>query len=187
MVETILEAAGQLLVEKGYQGATTTAIAERAGVSIGSLYQYFGTREELFQELVRRHGQTFHAPLIEAGQRLLSGKESPLAVLGDLTRAIVAAHTARPELMAALELELPKVGPPETARWQAEMTAESSRFLAAQLPGDPECRLADAWVATVMIASVARALGHNPPEGVDPQKALEAVERALAAILGGKP
>ena len=41
MVEAILEATIRVLVERGYEGATTITIAARAGVSVGSLYQYF--------------------------------------------------------------------------------------------------------------------------------------------------
>lgn len=40
-VDAIVEAAGRLLVEHGRLGVTTNAVAERAGVSIGSLYQYY--------------------------------------------------------------------------------------------------------------------------------------------------
>jgi AcrR family transcriptional regulator len=46
-VEVILDAAALLLVEDGYQRTTTNRIAERAGVSIGSLYQYFPNRNAL--------------------------------------------------------------------------------------------------------------------------------------------
>ena len=46
-VEVILDAAGLLLVDEGYEQTTTNRIAERAGVSIGSLYQYFPNRESV--------------------------------------------------------------------------------------------------------------------------------------------
>lgn len=187
LVEAILEAAAQLLVEKGYKGTTTTAVADRAGVSIGSFYQYFASREELFQELTRRHGRTVHPHLVEAAQRLQSGEEPPLGVLTDLLHALVAEHAGRPALMAALDRELPKAGPPETAQWQADLTAACARFLAGQLPGEPEGRMAKAWVATTLIASVARALGHHPPGDLDPGLALDAAARALAAVLDGRP
>lgn len=55
MVDAALEATELLLVETGYESATTTRIAERAGISIGSLYQYFSNRDAIFAELQRRH------------------------------------------------------------------------------------------------------------------------------------
>lgn len=51
LVAAVLEAAAQVLEERGYEGATIARIAERAGVSVGSLYQYFGTKDALFEAL----------------------------------------------------------------------------------------------------------------------------------------
>ena len=53
-VDKILAAAAQVLAEEG-DGATTDRIAARAGVSIGSLYQYFPNKGALMLELARRH------------------------------------------------------------------------------------------------------------------------------------
>ena len=51
----ILEAAAQLFGESGYEGTTTNRVAERAGVSIGSVYQYFPSKEALLVALAERH------------------------------------------------------------------------------------------------------------------------------------
>ena len=53
-VESILEAAARVLAQQGYAAATTNRIAEVAGVSIGTLYEYFGNREQVFDALIRR-------------------------------------------------------------------------------------------------------------------------------------
>jgi AcrR family transcriptional regulator len=53
-VEVILDAAALLLVDEGYEQATTNRIAERAGVSIGSLYQYFPNRESVVAAVAHR-------------------------------------------------------------------------------------------------------------------------------------
>ncbi|MEM7152403.1 MAG: TetR/AcrR family transcriptional regulator [Myxococcota bacterium] len=53
-VEAIVDAAAQILEAQGPQHATTNHIAERAGVSIGTLYQYFPNKQALFTELARR-------------------------------------------------------------------------------------------------------------------------------------
>ncbi|RJR49660.1 MAG: TetR/AcrR family transcriptional regulator [Desulfobacteraceae bacterium] len=50
-VEVILEAAAQVFAEEGYF-ATTNRIAQRAGVSIGSLYQYFNNKDEILSEMI---------------------------------------------------------------------------------------------------------------------------------------
>ncbi|HTJ91654.1 MAG TPA: TetR/AcrR family transcriptional regulator [Pararobbsia sp.] len=54
-VAALLEAAGQVFAEKGYDAATMTAIAARGGSSIGSLYQFFPTKDEVAQALLQRY------------------------------------------------------------------------------------------------------------------------------------
>ena len=54
-VEAILDAAAQLFVQRGFAATTTNAIAERAGVSIGTLYQYFADKAAIVIELESRH------------------------------------------------------------------------------------------------------------------------------------
>src|SRR5256885_17137254 len=54
-VEAIVEAAAQVFERHGYAAGTTNRIAERAGVSIGSLYQYFPNKDAIVAELARRH------------------------------------------------------------------------------------------------------------------------------------
>lgn len=57
MVARLLNATAQTLAERGLDGTTTNHIAERAGVSIGSLYQYFPDKESLIEALLTRMGQ----------------------------------------------------------------------------------------------------------------------------------
>ena len=53
-VEEILDAAEAVIAEVGVEGATTNAIAERAGSSVGSLYHFFPSRDAIIQALARR-------------------------------------------------------------------------------------------------------------------------------------
>nr|WP_246195886.1 TetR family transcriptional regulator [Halopolyspora algeriensis] len=55
----MLEACGQLIDEVGYDGLTTTLIAERAGVAVGSLYQFFPDKRAVVQELTLRNLDRF--------------------------------------------------------------------------------------------------------------------------------
>ncbi|WP_026872070.1 TetR/AcrR family transcriptional regulator [Inquilinus limosus] len=63
MVERILSAAQQLLGAVGFKGLTTIAIAERAELSVGSLYQYFPNKEAVILELARRWFSAFRTVL----------------------------------------------------------------------------------------------------------------------------
>ena len=51
-IRTILDGAAQILIEQGYSRATTNRIAERSGFSVGTLYQYFEGKEDVYRELM---------------------------------------------------------------------------------------------------------------------------------------
>jgi AcrR family transcriptional regulator len=59
-VEAILKAAGALFGEVGYDGVTTNLIAERAGVPVGSIYQFFETKDDIVAALVERFQARIH-------------------------------------------------------------------------------------------------------------------------------
>lgn len=65
-VSTILDACSRLLVSEGFYSITTDKIAKEAGVSIGSLYQFFGNKESVVQAVVKN--------LMEEDKRILSEK-----------------------------------------------------------------------------------------------------------------
>ncbi|MDA3644541.1 TetR family transcriptional regulator [Saccharopolyspora indica] len=58
-VEKMLVACAELIDEVGYDGLTTTLIAERAGVAVGSLYQFFPDKRAVVQELTLRNLDRF--------------------------------------------------------------------------------------------------------------------------------
>ncbi len=57
IVDNILEATQICIAEQGLLNVTTPKIAERSGVSVGSIYQYFGNKEEIIQELLLRKSE----------------------------------------------------------------------------------------------------------------------------------
>ncbi len=72
-VVEVLEAAAQVIAETGYEAATMTAVAERAGASIGALYQYFPNKDAIVQALRHQCAEELQArwtPLAEQGSRL---------------------------------------------------------------------------------------------------------------------
>lgn len=54
LVDSLLSATANVLVQRGYEGLTTNRVADEAGVSVGSLYQYFPNKESLVEALIRR-------------------------------------------------------------------------------------------------------------------------------------
>jgi AcrR family transcriptional regulator len=81
----IAEAALALFRERGYEAATMRDIAKRAGVSTGSAYYYFSSKEELIKEFYARN-QAAH---LAACWRLLATETDLSARLGGTVRALV--------------------------------------------------------------------------------------------------
>lgn len=106
-VEAILDAAAQVLIAQGYEGATTNRIAQRAGVSIGSLYQYYPNKEAVVAALIERH----HAQCLEVFIRHISeAVEAPLRVgIRRVIEGMVAAYRVSPRLHRVLIAQVPKV------------------------------------------------------------------------------
>ena len=57
MVDALVKATARILVKEGFDKASTNRIAEKAGVSVGSLYQYFPSKEALVAAVMERHQQ----------------------------------------------------------------------------------------------------------------------------------
>ncbi|XDA98429.1 TetR/AcrR family transcriptional regulator [Sulfitobacter sp. LCG007] len=97
----ILEAAARILEQEGRDSLTTNRIAVRAGVSIGSLYQYFPNKAAILASLLR----DTRAGLLDDMRAVLrtSGGQSPEDVVDALIRAGMTHQFSRPRL--ALELE----------------------------------------------------------------------------------
>jgi AcrR family transcriptional regulator len=104
-VEAVLEAAVRILKREGIDALTTNRIAEVAGVSIGSLYQYFPHKESIFEALHRRHIEEIDR-LIHA--QLTRHASSSLEILiRTMIEAMIEAHTIDPELSGLLATEVP--------------------------------------------------------------------------------
>ncbi|WP_250454942.1 TetR/AcrR family transcriptional regulator [Caballeronia sp. ATUFL_M2_KS44] len=99
-VAAIVEAAAQILETEGIAGFNTNAVAERAGVSIGSLYQYFPGKDALTVALMHRESQRFHDDAAVA-LTLESGEEA----LDYLIGASVRQQLQRPMLARLLDVE----------------------------------------------------------------------------------
>jgi AcrR family transcriptional regulator len=107
-VEAILLAAARILVRFGYDRASTNRIAEAAGVSVGSLYQYFPSKEALVAALVDRHVSEMSEVLAPALERLVA---APLPVaVREMVRLMLEAHAIDPELHRILVEQTPRIG-----------------------------------------------------------------------------
>lgn len=107
-VGALLEATARILVRDGYERASTNRIAAAAGVSIGSLYQYFPGKEALVAAVVERHNRDLMA-VIEGAMAEVA--DAPLEVgVRRLVAAALEAHAVDPELHRVLAEQTPRAG-----------------------------------------------------------------------------
>ncbi|MEL6061038.1 MULTISPECIES: TetR/AcrR family transcriptional regulator [unclassified Methylobacterium] len=141
-VRTILEGAARVLEERGLDGYTTNAVAERAGVSIGSVYQYFPGKEALTAALVARE-----TALLTAAVRAAPAAATPEDGLRRIVRACVAHQMARPRLALLLDREESRLQLADTLGSVAgDLTTALLALLArlgAALPAEPETAAGD--------------------------------------------
>jgi AcrR family transcriptional regulator len=122
-IDAIFEATIQVLLARGLDGVTTIQIADRAGVSIGSLYQYFPNKRALMAAVVRRHvGEV--ADLTIAACRSTHGK-TVAEMCAAMIEAFVAAKTRRPEVSRALYLPSAAVNADAIVKEESARCAEA--------------------------------------------------------------
>lgn len=151
-VEAILEAATEILIRDGYATLTTNRIAERAGVNIASLYQYFPGKEAIVAELRRRHGAEQRAAL----RAVLTAR--PGGTLDSTIRTLVsvgvAGHAREPALHRVFTEDMPALGYREVEAIDAPIFDAMRRLLR-------EARVKDVDLALWVIATASGAILHR--------------------------
>ena len=96
-VEALIAAAAAIIAENGYEAATLTAVAERAGASIGSLYQYFPDKSAVARALARRYG----AELAESWRSLIAeaGDMTTERLVGTMFATVARFHADHPAFL----------------------------------------------------------------------------------------
>lgn len=183
-VDIILQATARVLAEHGYAGTNTNRIAETAGVSVGSLYQYFPNKNALIAALHDRHDQQMLALIDE----VLDG--NPAATLRERVAAIVAAslraHLLEPALHRVLEREFPLFDQPrDHSRADQDIHRRMRHLLELHRE---EIAQQDRELATYVVLRIMESLVHavalEPPAGFDPRQLERAVVDAVMGYLG---
>src|SRR5438445_6636451 len=108
-VDVILAATARVLVKEGYDKASTNRIAEAAGVSVGSLYQYFPSKEALVAALIEQHSAEMMR-FIEEKANSTTPADPLRGVVRDVVQAMIDAHRVNPKLHRVLMEQVPRVG-----------------------------------------------------------------------------
>lgn len=162
--EAILTAAAQVLVQEGVDRATTNRIAERAGVSIGSLYQYFPNKAAILTAIVDRHIDDMLGML---GRATIELADRPLAdAVRHYVAAVIEVHKLHPELHRVLSGQLGRLGSDAKL---SEMTARAHALVRGYLElRKHELRAVDidmaAWILVVSVDALIHEATNNAPE-----------------------
>lgn len=106
----ILDAAREVFAAHGYAAGTTNRIADAAGVSIGSLYQYFPNKDSILVELVRDHIATGTAATLAVVPERIDPADLPVTIRR-VVAAMVNVHAGDRRLHQVLFEEAPRPGP----------------------------------------------------------------------------
>lgn len=157
-IAAVLEAAAQVLQREGYARATTNRIAERAGVSVGTLYQYFADKEQIFDALIGREIEG----LLGVLQRVaFDPKDSIADSLRHLLQLLVRARPDAPLLYRSLEHVPNALFRRRVADARGRVIGWVREFLALH---QNEIRVRDLDVAAFVVVAAAEgiAVGANP-------------------------
>jgi AcrR family transcriptional regulator len=139
-VERILDSAARIFVERGYRGTTTNHIAADAGVSVGSLYQYFPNKDAMLVALEERHLEQARQALQRAATRWRRTEPTLDAWCASFVDLLVRINDD--ELHLLLERSAPS--PPHLDRLVADVVAATATDLTDHLRRwgcpDPELR-----------------------------------------------
>lgn len=106
-VDALIQATELLLVEEGWGALNTNRVAQRAGVSIGTLYQYFANKEAMVGLMVERFVTEQQDLLGERLMSLVVQSQDFETLLPEIVQALMATHQERPELSRALFMHVP--------------------------------------------------------------------------------
>jgi AcrR family transcriptional regulator len=153
-VEAISEATIQVLLSHGAERFTTTRVAERAGVSVGTLYQYYPNKQSLLFAVLEHHMHNV-ATRVEAACE--SACYKPLAeMIKEMVEAFVDAKMERADVSAALYRVAADLGGPALIK---RISQRSRKAIAATLQTAPDAKSPpDKFAIDIMLAAMAGAM-----------------------------
>ena len=158
-VDALLEAAAQVFEAHGYAAGTTNRIAERAGVSIGTLYQYFPNKEALAVALLERHLAEAMRRLNDWVGRSVPAPRSLRDTLGVFIDGMLDLHADRSRLQHVLLEETPL--PPQLHDTILRVEQDVARTVAGLLRLYPEVRHDNLGRAAILAVQAVETLTHR--------------------------
>lgn len=181
-VDDLLLAAAQIFEQYGYAAGTTNRIAEQAGVSIGTLYQYFPSKEAMAVALLERHVADTAQRLREWVGHMVAERHGLRAALHDYVSAMLDMHSGRPRLQHILLEETPL--PERVHRALLEGESDAARTMSGLLRLYPEVQHPELHHAGFLLVQTVETLTHrfaaHPREQLVPRE--DFVEETVAML-----
>ncbi len=177
-VDAILQATLQVLTVTGKERLTTTRVAERAGVSVGTLYQYFPNKSSLLQAVLKRHFENVVAAVeavcVEQGGQPLA------AMIPPLVSAFLRAKLRDGKGGVALYEVSSDV---DGVRLVQEISVRMSAMICSMLQSASDAGAVDAALVTTMLRGAMAGVSRLLLESDDPERMLAPMEEQLTTML----
>jgi AcrR family transcriptional regulator len=188
-VAAILQAAAELIGDEGIARTTTNRIADRAGVSIGSLYQYFPNKKAILATLLERHRREAHAVIDLALTRLADPDVPFERGLAGVFHDLIELHDTDPKLMRALTADVAlALGHDHAAHEEDEGYLQRTEAI---LRERSDVRIEDPGIAAQVIGqtigALSRWLVHEAPPALDRRAFVRETVRMLSTYAGTEP
>jgi len=176
-VEAILEATIQVLLSVGKERLTTTKVALRAGVSVGTLYQYFPNKSALLQAVLKRH----LAEVAEAVQLVCAEQQGE--TLRKMATALVTAFLQAKMKDGRTSVALYSVGSDvDGAKIVRQMGTRFNNSIVRMLASSCEPLATDPQLVASMLQATMFGVGRRLLESDDPEKQFETLRRELIVV-----
>jgi len=176
-VSAIGDATIQVLLREGKERLTTTRVAARAGVSVGTLYQYFPNKSALLQAALKRHLDQ----VAEAVERVCSEQRGrPAGEMAEaLVKAFLRAKMKDPRTSGALYAVSSDLDGQKVAR---QVAARCDRAIVAMLESAREPLRRDAWLVSMLLQGSLAGVSRRLLESNAPEKHLHAIQQELVLL-----
>jgi len=187
-VDHILVAAARLLEREGLHALTTNRIAKVAGVSVGTLYQYFPSKEAVVEALQERHFREMGRPFVAKMEALT---QAPLPQFVEGLAELMRSSELLNSKLSRLLLAFPRRGKPEAVKYLESRSAELLHGYLARLSPttDPESLRIPVYLVVQTVEALILGVSQTRPAGLNrerfTQELANLVMRYLAPLLGG--
>jgi AcrR family transcriptional regulator len=161
-VRRIIDAATMILEERGYDGVSTNRIAAAAGISPGSLYQYFPNKDAILKSMVAEYTKQL---MDRISTNMRDGlKCRPADIVSTAVMAQLDALLERPEILRVICGQLPGYADADVRRPLEDMISELVRGYAVALPDTPSDMDIDAatWIIVQLLGTSIRYVVDEP-------------------------